>query len=87
MSPSMTGEAAPNSRSQPRSGRRVSSMPPAPVISIEARPDTVSSAVSKPRTELALVSWMAMTTAMPSAMPTTVVTVRTGSCAMRRTMN
>ena len=32
------------------------SMPPVPRISMDARPDTVSSAVSKPRTELALVS-------------------------------
>ena len=51
-------------------GSSVSSMPaPVPMISIAVLPATVSSAVSKPRTELALVSWIAMTTAMPSATP------------------
>ena len=74
MSPSITGDAGPNSRSQPREGSTVSSMPPVPRISTEARPDTVSSAVSKPRTELAFVSWIAITTPMPSAMPAMVVT-------------
>ena len=87
MSPSITGEAGPNSRSQPSEGSSDSSMPPVPKISSEARPDTVSSAVSNPCTELALVNWMPMTTAMPSPIPTIVVHVRMRSCIIRRTMN
>jgi hypothetical protein len=60
---------------------------PAPLISTAVLPATVSSAVSKPRTELALVSWMAITTAMPSATPMMVVAVRIFSLASGRRMN
>ncbi len=56
MSPWMTGLTVPNWRSQPSACSRDSSMPPLLTISIEVRPATVSSAVSKPRMELALVS-------------------------------
>ncbi len=57
------------------------------MISIAVLPATVSSAVSKPRTELALVSWIAMTTAMPSETPSTVVMVRIFSVMSGRRMN
>ena len=78
----------PNSRSQPSSGSSVSSTPvPVPMISIAVLPATVSSAVSKPRTELALVSWIAITTAMPSETPSTVVMVRIFSLMSGRRMN
>ena len=54
---STTGLMIPNSRSHASSGSRFSSTPaPVPMISIAVFPATVSSAVSKPRTELALVS-------------------------------
>ena len=87
ISPSITGDIGPNSRSHPSDGSSVSSMPPGLEISIDVRPDTVSSAVSKPRTELALVSWMATTIAMPAAMPAMVVRLRAGSPTSRRTTN
>ena len=53
---SMTGLAAPNSRSQPSAGSVFSSTPPVPTISSDDFPATVASAVSNPCTELALVS-------------------------------
>src|SRR5688500_6236068 len=77
----------PNSRRHASSGSRDSSIPvPAPMISTAVLPATVSSAVSKPRIELALVNWIAMTTAIPSATPITVVAVRTLSPASGRRM-
>ena len=85
--PSITGLAMPNSRSQPSEGSSVSSTPPVPTTSIVVLPATVSSAVSNPRTELALVSWIATTTAMPRATPSTVVAVRILSATRGRSMN
>jgi hypothetical protein len=87
-SPSITALTAPYARSHPSPATRVSSMPrPAPITSSDARPDIVSRAVSKPRSEAPLARRMATITATPRAMPPSVTPHRSGSRRRNRTMN
>ena len=87
-SPSMTGLICPNRSSQSSCSSRSSLRPgPAPPISSEVLPATISRAVSKLRTELSLAIRTANTTAIPKATPNTVARERSFSSRSRRRMN